>query len=166
MRYVVDTNVAIVANGHSNASEGGSPPSINCRLAALDFLEKLLSNGKIILDDDGAIQAEYHRHLNPHGQPGVGDRFYQEVLNSAPERIERVELPKDNDGEYKHFPSHKGLRNFDKDDRKFAALSCKEGVPVANATDSDWLNFRDILAQHHIAIEFVCGCDPLKWFSK
>lgn len=166
MRYVVDTNVAIIANGRSDTAEGGKVPSIDCRLATLNFLEKLRNNGRIVLDLDGAIQAEYHRHLNPRGQPGVGDRFYQEVLNSAPERIERVELPRNADGEYKHFPSHVDLQNFDKGDRKFAALSCKEGIPVANATDSDWLNFRDILAQHHISIEFVCGCDQMKWFSK
>lgn len=166
MRYVVDTNVAIVANGYSNPSKGEKPPSIECRLETLNFLERLLSNGKIVLDDGGAIQAEYHRYLNPRGQPGVGDRFYQEVLNSAPERIERVDLPMNANGEYEHFPSHIDLRSFDRDDRKFTALSCKERIPVANATDSDWLNYRDILAQHHISVKFVCGCDQRKWFLK
>ena len=53
-----------------------------------------MTQGRIILDFGGEIQAEYLRHLNPHGQPGVGDRFLQVVLNSAPTRVERVELGK------------------------------------------------------------------------
>ena len=70
MRRVVDTNVAIIANGgQENASEG-------CHQAALKFLKQLLVSGKIIVDFEGAIEAEYRRHLNPSRQRGVGDQFY------------------------------------------------------------------------------------------
>jgi|TARA_B100000315_G_C14325734_1_gene472910 hypothetical protein len=67
MRRVVDTNVPVVANGRRIHA------SIDCRLAAIEFLELLLQRGKTILDVGREIQEEYHRYLHPRGQPGVGD---------------------------------------------------------------------------------------------
>ncbi|MGO9431005.1 hypothetical protein [Rhodoblastus sp.] len=82
-----------------------------------------------MLDQAGEIQAEYRRYLNPRGQPGVGDRFYLEVLNSAPKRIERVELPKRDDGEFLDLPQALIDVNFDPSDRKFAALAKRKRRP-------------------------------------
>ena len=64
----------------------------------------MLASGCVVLDLAGDIEGEYHRYLSPRGQPGVGDRFYLEVLNSAPGRIERVDLPKNEVGEFEDFP--------------------------------------------------------------
>lgn len=73
-RCTVDTSVPIVANGRVDPTDrGGRPPSIACRLAAIAFLECLLRDGCMVLDVEGEIQAEYHRHLYPRGQPGVGE---------------------------------------------------------------------------------------------
>lgn len=163
-RCVVDTNVPIVANGRSDP-DGASYPSLNCRIAAVEFLLELLSSGKLLVDRAGEIQAEYRRHLSPRGQPGVGDRFYCEVLNSAPQFVERVDLPRRDDGEYADLPQALIDAGFDPSDRKFAALGRRENVPVINATDSDWLNHRTMLAEHGIRVRFVCGCDRTKWFT-
>jgi hypothetical protein len=138
---------------------------VTCRLAAIKFLERLLAKGRILLDLGGAIQAEYHRHLQPRGQPGVGDRFYAQVLMSAPQHVERVELPTRDNGTYVDFPEVDELADFDPSDRKFAALSRRERVPVANATDKDWFDHRAALAAHGIQVELICGCDPKEWFS-
>ena len=102
MRFVVDTNVAVVANGVPTSQDGanGRAPSIACRTASIEFLQSLLRNHKILLDNKGQIQNEYRRHLKPNGQPGTGDRFYLEVLNSHPDRVERVELPVGANGQY------------------------------------------------------------------
>jgi hypothetical protein len=137
-----------------------------CRLAAIEFLQEVLASGCVVLDLAGEIEAEYHRYLSPRGQPGVGDRFYLEVLNSAPGRIERVPLPKDEAGEYKDFPVAVELASFDASDRKFAALARRERIPVANATDSDWLIHGAALAVHMISVHFVCGCDRGAWFTQ
>jgi hypothetical protein len=155
---VVDTNVAVVANGrHTHASP-------DCRLAAIDFLNGLVNRGKIILDLAGDMQEEYRRHLNPSGQPGVGDRFFQVVLNSAPRRVVRVDLPKEpSTGAYRDFPSDPALARFDPSDRKFAAAARRTGQPVANATDSDWLDYKAALNANGIAVDFVCGCDRQLW---
>jgi hypothetical protein len=52
----------------------------------------------------GEIQAEYRTYLDARGQPGVGDRFYQAVINSAPKKIVRIDLPKRDDGEFTDLP--------------------------------------------------------------
>ena len=165
-RIVVDTNVPIVANGRPDASNGGRQPSPRCRLAAIDFLEETLKRRRIVLDLAGEIETEYQRHLRPSGEPGVGDRFYFEVLRSGTERIERLELPRAATGAYADFPADAALKGFDRGDRKFAALARRERAPVANATDSDWLEHRTALAKHGIAVRFVCGCMATHWFAK
>lgn len=163
-RCVVDTNVAIVANGRSDPEDPRSP-SIPCRIAAVTFLSELVKNGTILLDAEGAIQAEYRPHFNPRGAPGVGDRFYQEVLHSSPRLVERVDLHKRLDGEYEDLPQSLIDAGFDPSDRKFAALACKEGVPVLNAIDSDWIEHSITLAAEGIQVDNLCGCDSNTWFA-
>lgn len=163
-RSVVDTNVAIVANGRPDPKDP-RPPSITCRIAAVTFLSELVKNGRVLLDVEGAIQAEYRNYLNPSGAPGVGDRFYQEVLHSSPRLIERVELPKRHDGEYEDLPQSLIDGGFDPSDRKFAALARKEGAPVYNATDSDWIEHSITLAVEGIQVANLCGCDDSLWFA-
>lgn len=165
MRIVVDTNVPIVANGRPDPSSGGQVPSIACRRAAVAFLSETLQHRRVLVDIDGAIQGEYRKHLRPSGEPGIGDRFYLQILMSAPSRVERVELPKTSEGNYVDFPADAELEGFDLSDRKFAALARREGVPVANATDSDWLNFRDALARNLIDVHFICGCNRNEWYA-
>jgi len=163
-RHVVDTNVPIVANGRPDPRDRRHP-STDCRIAAVTFLKKILVSGRILVDMAGDIQSEYRNHLNARGQPGVGDRFYQEILNSSPRLIERIDLPKRDDGAYVDLPQALIAANFDPSDRKFAALAKRESVPVINATDSDWLDHRATLAENDIQVEFLCGCDRSKWFS-
>jgi hypothetical protein len=164
IRCVVDTNVAIVANGRSDP-EDPRPPTVSCRMAAVEFLIELLSKGRVVLDLAGEIQTEYRRHLDPRGQPGTGDRFYQVVLHSAPHLVERVDLPRRADGEYDHLPRSLIETGFDPSDRKFAAMARQEGIPVVNATDSDWVEAAATLAAENIQVRHLCGCDKAAWFK-
>lgn len=159
MCYAVDTNVPVVANAH-----GPGGPSLECRKQAVLFLLELVRVGRLVLDVDGEVMAEYRTHLSPRGEPGVGDRFYLEALNSHPDRVVRVALPRRADGEYAHLPTAVRESTFDPDDRKFAALAIAAQAPVSNATDTDWVEHRDLLNRNGIDIEFVCGCDPARWF--
>ncbi|MCA3363598.1 MAG: hypothetical protein INF74_16810 [Roseomonas sp.] len=165
-RAIVDTNVPIVANGKADGLSSGGIPSIDCREASVEFLIKLLKEGRVLLDLAGEIQAEYARHLNPAGQPGVGDRFYQAVLHSAPQRVERIELPKDQDGNFTHYPKDPALVSFDRSDRKFVALALHAKAPVVVATDSDWVESKAALHRNRVKTVFLCGCDTTKWFEK
>jgi hypothetical protein len=165
IRCTVDTNVPIVANGHGDPNDVGKSPSVDCRLAAVKFLQSLVKSGTILLDFEGEIQAEYRTYLNPNGEPGVGDRFYREVLNSIPNLVERVELPRRADGQYADLPQPLIDAQFDPGDRKFAALAKREKVPVFNATDSDWIDHHAILEANGVIVEFLCGYDRKKWFT-
>jgi hypothetical protein len=160
VKRVIDTNVPIVANGKSQSV------SADCVIAAIEYLERIIERGKIVLDDAGEIQSEYHRHLNVSGMPGVGDRFYQLIIAHGFKKVEKVSLPKDHAGEYIDFPKDAALSGFDRSDRVFAAAANKVKVPVANATDSDWLDFRLPLNSNGIAIDFVCTCDRRTWFTQ
>lgn len=161
MRRVVDTNVPVIANGrNANAS-------IACRLATIEFLKTLVLSGRTILDLGGEIEKEYRRYLDPRGQPGVGDRFYQMILNSAPSRVERFDLPKNpSSGEFCDFPVVPALASFHRSDRKFAAAARKCGIPVAIAIDEGWLKHNSALSANGIIVQFICGRDPVRWIAE
>ena len=161
-RWTIDTNVPVVANGRD---DGERPRALECREAAVRFLVDVLDKGeRVVLDAEGNIQAEYRKHLRPSGQPGVGDRFYRTVLQDWT-RCERVSLPKRDDGEYADLPQAVIDAGFDRCDRKFAALARREGIPVVNAVDDDWLDAKEVLAANGIRVKFLCGCDAARWFS-
>lgn len=159
MRYIIDTNVALVANG----SAANVKPE--CRLATIDFLEKMMVSGRLVVDTSGEIESEYRKKLDT-GMPGVGNRFLQAFFSAAVRRIERVNLPKDKNGEFQDFPNVSSLRRFDKSDRKFAALCRKSKAPIANAVDSDWSDHKTELQKHGVKIEFICTCDSKNWFAE
>lgn len=161
-RWTIDTNVPVVANGRGS---GGRPVAPACRAAAVRFLMCVLDNGeRVVLDKEGAVQEEYRKNLCPSGQPGVGDRFYQAVLLDW-SRCKRVSLPRRADGEYAALPQPVIDAGFDRDDRKFAALAKREGIPVVNAVDEDWLNHRAVLASNGIRVKFLCGRNRARWFA-
>ena len=156
-RRVVDSNVLVVANGRQTNA------SVHCRTAAVEALRDLLGRGRIVVDRAGAMIEEYRRYCHPKGQPGVGDRFYREILmNYAAEKVERIGLSQRNDGSFADFPDDPALAAFDPSDRKFAAAARKAGVPVMNATDSGWLIHHEALARNGIEVEFVCGMDQVQ----
>lgn len=165
-RCAVDTNVPIVANGRNDRSHGASTPTPECRMEAVRALMFLLRDGTVLMDSAGAIRTEYRRHLNPDGQPGVGDRFYQTVINNLGTKVENVELACTGNGEYHDFPADPELTKFDQSDRKFAALSIRAKAPVLVATDSDWVNYKKPLSANGVKVKFLCGCDPILWFNR
>lgn len=164
MPFVVDTNVPVVANGR-DPNNGGKQVSIDCQLAAVTFLTTLMKSDKVFLDDANEIQEEYRRNLNPAGQPGLGDRFLQEVFYSSPARVERVALPKSENGEYQDLPQALIDAGFDPSDRKFAALAKRQGVPVANSVDSDWLHHQQLLLDNGITVDQLCGQLETAWWE-
>jgi hypothetical protein len=163
-KWVVDTNVPIVANGRIDPSQG-RVPTPECQETTVQFLVELRNRGMVMLDDSGEVVAEYRNHLSPSGQPGVGDRFYYEILNSHPDRVVRIALARRDDGQYKAVPQHLIDEGFDPSDRKFIALALAACATVANATDSDWIEHKIALDQARVRVNNLCGCDPRIWFN-
>jgi hypothetical protein len=164
-RFIVDTNVPIVANGLEDP-DSTKTPSVDCRISAINFLTEVLAEHQVCVDLAGAVQQEYAKYLSASGQPGVGDRFYQAVINSAPQKILRQELQLDADGQYAALPDSIRHSTFDQSDRKFAALALELAAPVANCVDSDWLIHHKLLKESGIRVQFVCGPEPNGWFEE
>jgi hypothetical protein len=157
VHYLIDTNVAIVANGKSAAGPA-------CVLAAIERLERLIAGEVLVLDDAEHILTEYRRHLSPHGQPGTGDQFFRWIWEQAaynPRLCEKVTLALADDGSFAAFPADPALTAFDPSDRKFvaAALTHPARPPVVNATDTDWHHHHAALQQHGVTVEFLCPAE-------
>ena len=160
MTVIVDTNVAVVANG------GFEDASHDCKQLCIDSLEEITTGKvKLALDDQRRIIEEYHKYLNPDGQPGVGDAFLKwvEINWSNPARCNLVPITPVNglDNEFEEFPDDPALKDFDPDDRKFIAVAIAHCAKPAilQAVDSKWLDFRDALQQHGVRVELICKDD-------
>jgi hypothetical protein len=156
---VVDTNVALVANGAADASP-------DCILTCTRRLLEITREGCIAIDDEWRIIREYQRKLSPSGQPGPGDAFLKWVLNHQgnPQRCRRVKLnPRLGKGEdFEEFPSHSALAEFDPADRKFVAVAvaCQGGpIPILQAVDSKWWGWAEALRECQVEVEFLCPAE-------
>ena len=119
--FVVDTNVAIAANGRDTHADE------QCQLACIEKIEGLVEHGIVAVDDAGLILEEYRRHLYYSGRPGVGDVFFKHVFNSqyGCDRVQRIRVtPSDDDGRgFEELPENE----FDPSDRKFLAVAVTRG---------------------------------------
>lgn len=121
-----------------------------------------MDEGRVAIDEDGQIFAEYRRRLSPSGQPGVGDGFFQWLLVNQGE-VEKcawtpIHAIKGSDDDFEEFPRDPRLENFDRSDRKFVAVSVAhpEHPPILVATDSDWWAPKEALKDHGITVIFLC----------
>ena len=163
---VVDTNVAIVANGRTEQA------GIECEEACIDALERIYNahrvtadndendQCRVVLDDDDNIMNEYRRHLSPSGQPGPGDAFFKWLWDNQfqEDHCARVRILPDAERGYHEFPDDGELAGFDLADRKFVAVARAAGTdpPILNASDTDWWHDREALARNGVRVEFLC----------
>ncbi len=160
MAVIIDTNVAVVANG------AWGQDYEDCEQACVTRLLEVTSGEvKLALDDQRRIIKEYRGKLRPTGQPGLGDAFLKwvEMNWTNPQRCDRVSItPIGNlENEFQEFPTDSALEDFDPDDRKFVAvaLTHPEKPPILQAVDTQWWDFRDALSRHGVRVEFLCEED-------
>ena len=92
--FVVDTNVAIVAN------KGDTHADKPCQKTCIEKLMDVVEHGVVAVDVWGCILSEYGRHLCFSGRPGMGDAFFKHVFNYQyrDSRVKRIEVtPSDDD---------------------------------------------------------------------
>lgn len=158
MAVIVDTNVAVVANGQSPQA------SPNCVDTCINQLERIIrGEEKLILDNRWIILSEYMRNLRSSGEPGAGDRFLLWLLRNKDTQCDLVSItPIDNsENDFEEFPSDPELDGFDPADRKFIAVACAHSArpPILQAVDSEWLNFHDVFRQNGVTVKFICEDD-------
>ena len=153
---VMDTNVALAANGEAEQADP------RCVTRCLDELVAIKNGRQLLVDDAGLILQEYLKQ-RPHGFPkGPGDAFlvwvYDNQANPAHVRTVPVTPLGDDPRGFVEFPDDVDLMRFDEDDRKFVAVALASGdaPPILNATDTDWWIHRNALVRNGIRVEFLC----------
>jgi hypothetical protein len=151
--YVVDTNVAMVANGKSTAGA-------KCMAACAKKLKEIVERGHVVIDDSYLLLREYRANLNSSGQPGVGDQFYRWLLRNQGNctRCTCVRITPMPGGSYEEFPRHPALDGFDPSDHKFIAVAAAHSSSpcVLQAFDTKWWPVRHALKACGINIAFLC----------
>jgi len=158
MKVVIDTNVAIAANGRNTHA------CIKCQLECVEFLDSLTSVGsrkKIYLDDLDLLLNEYRPHLNFHGQPGIGDAFYKFLHDHkySGRKVSLVSITLNSDTEtgFDELPAN----SIDPSDRKILAIAVVSAAKIVNALDNDWHEKRNFLEDLGIDVIQLCpehGC--------
>ena len=159
--YVVDTNVASVANNRGDCPQADDACILACTRKLKECVDILRSRikGVIVIDEDGEIFEEYKRRLDFSGQPGLGDLFFKELFDHQASIVcEKVSTAKDDQWGYKEFPRNDELLSFDPSDRKFVAvaLTSKNKPKILNAVDSDWYHFEEALKKEGLDIVQLC----------
>lgn len=151
---IVDTNVIVtVDDQHPNA-----PP--HCVLRCLEVLRNT-DCAIIALDAGDEILAEYLRNVARGGYPlSVGAQFVRELANTRHDlsRCEQVGITAHPERGYEEFPDDARLEEFDRSDRKFAAvaIASPNGHQIFNAVDSDWAEVDPVLREHGVDVVYLC----------
>ena len=154
VEVVVDTNVAVAANGDAEQV------SMECERVCTDILDQIREGRRILLDDRDLIFDEYEKNLSYAGEPGPGDAFFVWLYNSewTPEYCRRVPVTPHPERVFAEFPDDPALDDFDPDDRKFVAVAIASGtIPeILNASDTDWWYHSEALRQNGVRVTFLC----------
>lgn len=147
---VVDTNVAIAANGRNTHADK------DCRLACIETLAEICREATIMLDDANLIFDEYRETLRFAGSPGVGDAFFKHLFSHmyGGTRVRQVTITVSSDEQrgFKELPNNE----FDPSDRKFLAVAVVAKAEILNATDSDWSEQETLTRDLGVKVRQLC----------
>ena len=148
---VVDTNVLVVANGRD------THVGDDCRSATIAALRSVTDSAELIIDASRRILAEYGKHCNHSGRPGVGDEFFRWAFEHVAV-LRSVTLTENEDRGFEEFPDDPALAGFDSDDRVFVAVSVAAGINnvILNAVDSDYQLHRNGLEAAGVVVKELC----------
>lgn len=148
--FVVDTNVAVSANGRETHADE------RCQLECVRKLKAVAVGEVVAIDDGGSILQEYLKYLRWSGQLGAGDAFLKHVFNFQYDstRVRRVPLTPSEDHRrgFEELPPN----TFDPSDRKFLAVAVVASAVVLNATDSDWHEHRALTDELGVEVRQLC----------
>lgn len=156
LRCVIDTNVAMTANG-SNAGVTQC-----CVAASARALYEIYRSGHVFIDTDREIVREYGNNLSDTGQPGPGDLFYRWLLTNLynEQRVSQITItPSKEDPEgYEELPDPPPCVRYDPSDKKFLAVAAAatEHPPILQSFDSKWWGWQEALARIGVTIHFLC----------
>ena len=158
--YVVDTNVAIAANGRNTHADP------ECQLACVEKLEDVCRRQVVVVDDGGLIFDEYKERLNFAGAPGMGDTFFKHLFDHGYDetRVRRVSITPCSDDRlgFKELPEN----GLDKSDRKFLAVALVAQATILNATDGDWSEQEALTNNLGVTVQQLCPQHASKYLER
>lgn len=148
---VIDANVWAMAD--RTITEGLSIEEEDCIKACREWLEQFADgDDRLVVDWEYAIISEYRRNISENG-------FAVQVLNrlESASRLRFTGVIVDVDRD-RHAILPEGITIEDPADRKYvaAAMQCDPLAPIYNATDTDWSNEREQLAEFGIPVLELC----------
>ena len=148
--FIVDTNVAIAANGRNTHADP------ECQLACVEHLEAICREACAVLDDANLIFDEYRASLSFAGAPGMGDAFFKHVFVHmyGGVRVRQVAITPCSDERrgFDELPENE----FDPSDRKFLAVAVVADAEILNATDSDWSEQEALMRELGVRVRQLC----------
>ena len=148
--FVVDTNVAIVANGGE-----ATHADLACQLCCIEKLESVVDENTVAIDSMGLILKEYRGYWRP-SQPGVGHAFFKHVFNLQYQDANVVRVPVTRSDDEQRGFEELPRNTFDPSDRKFLAVAVVAEAVVLNATDSDWDEQKPLMDRLGVKVEQLC----------
>lgn len=157
MDVVVDTNVPMVASGHSPQTDEA------CADACVQRLKQIMESGCLLVDDLDLIVHEYVNAIGHAGHPGAGEKFVKWAFDNrynpnAVRRIAVIHRDGDKVRRFDEFPAAGSLSRFDRSDQKFVAVALASGTnpPIAVAVDRGWWRHHQALQAEGVKLEFLC----------
>jgi len=169
-RYVIDTNILIAAsaaNPDSSVSNDATPEDPALRLQVLEWLIAFdSSTTRLVLDGPGKIWEEYQNKL------GFNDYGRQVIMHKwSTAAVDNVKVAYDENG-HAVLEESLALIIHDLSDRKMVAVvlealkTCPPCV-LANASDTDWYDWQETLAENGIEVEqIIHEWAHAKWLEK
>lgn len=154
-RCVIDTNVAVLANGTDDVLL--TTVADKCINVIMDIVRR----GGLVLDKGDRIFTEYRANLSLSGQPGLGDQFMKWVHENRwnVKFCEQVPVTCSDETNqlFDEFPVADALSDFDVSDRKFVAVANAhpQKPPIVEAVDYKWWGWKDALAEAGVRVLFV-----------
>ena len=148
--FVVDTNVAVVANGRDTHVNDA------CQQKCVEKIESIIESGVLVVDTEDLILEEYSGQLEFSGQPSVGDELFIHLVNCQylEGQVKRVAITPTNH-EYTEF-AELPENALDRSDQKFLAVAVVSGAIIVNATDSDWSEHRGLTDGLGVKVDQLC----------
>jgi len=157
--FVIDTNVLVVANGDNDKVDE------SCQISCIMKIKSLLKGEIIVLDDKRIIMREYTKRLrnfrkfhNSGGKGRLGDQFLFYLFNNLYDssRVHRVAITcySDDRREFQELPENK-LKSGDRAILAVAVAS-KPPAVIVNATDSDWIEQKQLVDSLGVKVEQLC----------
>ncbi len=162
--FVVDTNVPLVA-------KGGSHMTPNCELVCANFIELFLRGRQIlVIDDSYELIGEYIQNISSKGTSNYANRFLKWLLvnQGNPHRVKQVSINV-NINRFNEV-ANRTLADisFDRSDQKFVvvALANQCIAPIAQAADSKWIGWEEVLQELGLQVMFLCKQELAEIYNK